>query len=365
LRQGKRIGVSSNSHKAIENLLKEVGTIAGREEFVFAGAKVGTDGSAELKFTNPCIEVMERNKAIKALDELQLIGATAWFFSDPALANQLDYLFIDEAGQVCLANVLAMGESTDNLVLIGDQLQLDQPVKGSHPGESGTSSLEYLLAESSTISPERGIFLSTTRRLHPEICALISSAVYDGRLHTNSDSIERRLILPPAPSLITASSGILFKAVNHSGNSQSSIEEVECIEKLIAELTQCQLHFGEEQRPLTLQDIMIVAPYNSQVRLIRSRITSEFIGSVDKFQGGEKTVVIISMCASDLANSPRGMEFLLSKKRLNVAITRAQVLAIIVGNRGLSQFACSTVEQAALLNLYCRIMQEGSRHITE
>lgn len=372
LGQGKRIGVSSNSHKAIENLLEEVGKAALNEKLEFQGAKVKHDNSGVLpSFSNPQIKLLSDSKITKSLSDYQLIGATAWFFARPELSGQLDYLFIDEAGQVCLANVLAMGETAKNIVLVGDQLQLEQPIKGSHPGDSGRSSLEYLLGDFATISPDRGIFLSSTRRMHPALCSFVSSAVYDDRLQADQIAAERKLLLPPVPSKLSAANGIIYLPVEHTGNSQSSMEELDCVSELIEELLECQIQVAEvvaaeEHSPialrrLTLQDIMIVAPYNRQVRLIKSRHAGAVAGSVDRFQGREAAVVIISMCASDLVSSPRGLEFLLSKKRLNVAISRAQLLAIVIGSPALGQFACSTVEQASLLNLYCRLMQEGAR----
>ncbi|MBX9723810.1 MAG: ribonuclease H-like domain-containing protein, partial [Candidatus Obscuribacterales bacterium] len=360
IKQGKRIGVSSNSHKAIENLLEAIGIAATEEKLQLSAAKVGQDSSgSSTTFSNRNIELCSPEQALKNLDSYQLIGATAWFFAKQEVCGQFDYLFVDEAGQVCLANILAMGESCKNLVLVGDHLQLDQPVKGSHPGESGKSSLDYLLGEAATISPDFGIFLAISRRMHPKLCALVSSAVYEGRLHSDPLAEKRRLNVGPNQSLLAATSGVLYLPVEHEGNSQSSVEEMQCIEKLLEILLNSEFSNGSETRKMKIDDILIVAPYNRQVRLIKSHIHNAVAASVDKFQGREAPVVIVTMCASDLSNTARGLEFLLSKKRLNVAISRAQVLAIIVGSPALCEFTCSTVEQADLLNFYCRIMQDG------
>ena len=113
---------------------------------------------------------------------------------------------------------------------------------------------------------------------------------------------------------------------------------------------------------LSLEDILVVAPYNMQVRALQEALgTRDQVGSVDKFQGKQAPVVIVSMCASDVSSAPRGVEFLLSRNRLNVAISRAQSLAIVVGSPELAQAPCSTIRQMELVNLYCRIVQEGAR----
>ncbi len=361
IRKGKKIAVSSNSHKAIENLLEEIAAASIECGLEFAGAKVKQDQSGEVpRFSGSNIKhYKDDKKVIGILDGLQLVGGTAWFFAREELKNKFDYLFVDEAGQVCLANLIAMGQAADNLVLIGDHLQLEQPVKGAHPGQSGLSCLDYLLTGSGTIDPRQGIFLSLTRRMHPELCQLVSSAVYESRLHSAARTAQRKLLLSESSkSLITKTAGLVYIAAEHEGNSQSSVEEVQLIEKLVAELSSCKIKDHALERDLILKDIIVVTPYNQQVRLIRSQIPGIQAGSVDKFQGSEAAVVILSMCASKLENSARGLEFLLSKKRLNVAISRAQILAIVVGSPSLSEFDCSSVEQASLLNLYCRLMQE-------
>lgn len=362
IKKGKKIGICSNSHKAIENVLEAVGKAAKETEFDFRAAKFKTDNSGTLpEFSNNNIALIKtENKILKELPKLDLIGATAWFFARHDVKNQFDYIFVDEAGQVCLANIVAIAPATKNIVLIGDQLQLEQPVKGSHPGESGLSSLEYLLGDKSTINPNQGVFLSTSRRMHPDLCELVSTAVYDGRLRADEVTASRQLI--PASGQaedLPKLSGLIYLPVEHEGNSQHSIEEAKVIESLTLNLLELNIRLGEKTRPLNWNDILIVAPYNQQVRLLQSKLPKARVGSVDKFQGSEAPIVIVSMSASDLASSTRGAEFLLSKKRLNVAISRAQLLAIVVGSPALSQFACSTVEQAALLNLYCRFMFDG------
>lgn len=360
--QGKRVGISSNSHKAIENLLDELGKAALEAGIEIEAAKIGSDSTgATLRFSNPNIRQFKKLPSQAKLDKIQVLAATAWVFARSEFSGSFDYLFIDEAGQVSLANMLAMAAAAKNIVLVGDQLQLEQPVKGSHPGESGLSSLEYLLAESATIKPERGIFLSKSRRMHPHLCSLVSSAVYEGRLKADPRTEERKLIVSSTLNHLGKTSGLLYLPVEHTGNTQSSEEELCMIEKVIEDLLGCKFKEAKDtqERSFSLDDLIVLAPFNQQVRLIKRRLGQLRVGSVDLFQGQEAPVAIISMAASDLSSCPRGMEFLLSKKRLNVAISRAQVLAIVLANPNLVNFAANTLEQAELLNFFCRMMQEG------
>ncbi len=360
IRRGYRVGVSSNSHKAIEHMLEQVSIFALERGVSFAGWKVGHDTSSKApKFAGDLVRHVADPKLDESFDDIKLVGATAWYFSRASMASQFDFLFIDEAGQVCLANVVAMSRAARNLIFLGDQLQLDQPVKGSHPGESGMSSLEYLLGEQATVPPDQGIFLGQTKRMHPRLCRIVSSAVYEDRLHAAKQTAMRKLILPAKPRFLSKDAGLIFQDCVHSGNSQSSLEEIAMIQQIIGELLESEIEDEGGRRSFSLDDLLVVAPYNQQVRLLREAVPGAEVGTVDKFQGRQAAVVIISMAASDLGSSIRGMEFLLSKKRLNVAISRAKILAIVVANSSLSRHSCTTVEQAALLNMFCRLVQDG------
>jgi uncharacterized protein len=292
-----------------------------------------------------------------------LIGGTAWLFSREDMRNTLDYLFVDEAGQVSIANLTGMSASTKNIVLIGDQMQLGQPIQGSHPGESGTSTLEYLLQDRQTIPDDMGIFLGTTYRLHPDLCRLISGAFYEGRLRSAA-GCENRVIRLPAGGggRVTREAGVLFVPVEHEGNTQGSDEEAEVIRGIVGELLRCERTdlSGDVAGEVRPEDILVVAPYNMQVRKLKRVLPRGVpVGSVDKFQGQQAPVVIVSMCASDGNESPRGIEFLLNPNRLNVALSRAESLAIVVGNPRLARTRCSTVGQMGLVNLFCRVVEEG------
>ena len=284
-----------------------------------------------------------------------LVGGTAWAFAQEAAEGHLDYLFVDEAGQVSVANLVAMASSTRNIVLFGDQMQLTQPIQGTHPGESGQSILDYLLQGQATIPDDFGIFLGRTWRLHPQVCRFISGAVYDDRLESMPFTAERVIVGDRSLHWLHREAGILYIPVDHEDNMYESQEEGERISELIADLTQQQLRTKEGTlRDLTNEDILVVAPYNLQVHHLERRLGNVRVGTVDKFQGQQAPVVIFSMTASSGNAAARGVEFLFSQSRLNVAISRAQTLAIIVGHPSLERTACSTIEQMRLVNVYCR-----------
>jgi len=363
LDRGKRVGITANSHVAILNLMRKCKELRqGRLECL----KIG--GPAEERFFELCPEatyVQRVRDAIPRLEQFRLLGGTAWALSDPGLRGKLDYLFVDEAGQVSVANLMGMAAATENIVLCGDQMQLGQPVQGAHPGESGLSILEYLLQGKATIPPDMGVFLATTWRLHPELCHFLSEAVYEGRLHAAPQTARRRVcILPTGGRIITREAGLVFVPVLHEGNTQASDEEVRAVREVVGDLLGRDITdtSGQRLRPLQLADILCVAPYNMQVRKLQAALGPDArVGTVDKFQGQEAPVVILSMCASQGDTSPRGIDFLFHKNRLNVALSRAQSLAIVVASPTLARTRCQTLAHMELVNLFCRVMEEGRR----
>ena len=245
--------------------------------------------------------------------------------------------------------------SAANLVLVGDQMQLAQPIQGSHPCESGKSALEYYLNGLATIPEDFGIFLDTTWRMHPDVNRFISEAIYESRVTAHPRTANQRVLHSGNTKIVKQQTGIVYLPVSHDGNSQCSMEEVETIKRVVDELLTSEVQdFDGAVRPLMLDDILIVAPYNMQVRrLIELLGTGAHIGTVDRFQGLEAHVVIISMAASSLDESPRGAEFLLSPNRLNVAVSRAKSLAIVVSSPELLRPRCQTIKQMELVNLFC------------
>ena len=360
LAAGKRVGVTSNSHKPIHNLLDAVVKVAAAQGVTFLGVKKATRGT-DSEFVGPGIANLYDNDDVFA-SGAQLIAGTAWLFSDAQADQWIDYLFVDEAGQVSLANLVAMGTSARNIVLLGDQMQLAQPIQGTHPGRSGESALDYLLDGQATIAPDRGIFLETTWRMHPDVCSFISDAVYESRLEAEPGNKRRVLRLGPGAHPLLKPSGIVFAPVHHTGCAQQSAEEADVIRGIYASALEQKYVTREGRvRRITMDNILVVAPYNMQVNRLKEALpTGARVGTVDKFQGQEAEIVLISMTTSGEAELPRNIEFLYSKNRLNVAISRAKSLAILVASPALMTIRCSTPEQMALVNTLCWVTAVGS-----
>lgn len=295
----------------------------------------------------------------------QIAAGTAWLFSRPEMP-ELDVVFIDEAGQMSLANALAIAASAKSVVLVGDPQQLAQPGKGAHPLlpapadelfplASGASALEHVLAGRATIPADEGIFLDVTFRLHPEICKFISEAMYDGRLE-HADNCRNRTF---ARADGRRETGIRWCPVEHLGNKTSSPEEVAAIELIVRQFRGASV--TDENgltRPINPEDdIMIVTPYNSQVNDLRRVLPDLRVGTVDKFQGLEAPIVIVSLVASTSEDVPRGLEFLYSTNRLNVAVSRAKTLCIVVGSPRLLAAKCNSVKQLQLVNVLCKFAE--------
>lgn len=354
LQAGFRVGVSSNSHKAINNLLQEIERVAREQSYVFRGAKKSKPDDRDSHLNGTFIEDVFDNDDIK-LEAHQLIAGTAWVFSDPAFDQKLDFLFVDEAGQVSVANLIAMATSARNIVLLGDQMQLGQPIQGTHPGESGLSSLEYLLKGAATISPDRGIFLETTYRMNPAVCQFISAAVYDRRLHPEARNANQALVLDESGATLLKPRGLQFVSAHHDGCSQSSAEEAEIVRSLVDRLlTQRYRDNSGAEHPLRLENLLVVAPYNMQVNVLKRVLPAGArVGTVDKFQGQQAEVVIVSMTTSSNDYMPRFVDFLFSKNRLNVAISRARTLAVVIANPELLRVRCRSADDMALVNTLC------------
>jgi len=355
--QGYRVGVASNSHKAIDNLLQSVDADLDDQSIEGQICRINR-GDDDFYEASNRIEKVNSTSNVVFRSDLKIFGGTAWAFAHPVFYDQLDYLFIDEAGQVSLANLVAMSMSTNNLILMGDQMQLSQPTIGTHPEGTGLSSLEYLLGERPTISDDIGILLPKTYRLHPDICDFVSKKVYEGRI-TSIDDNKNRVIKPCKNSEYLIPSGIQYIELDHFGNEQASHEEVEVIKHIIEELLRSQ-KLGYEEKNITEKDILIISPYNHQTRLLQDSLGNKYqIGTVDKFQGREAAVVIISMASSDVESSPRGIEFLFEKNRLNVAITRAKSLAIVVGSKNLINVNPMNLNSMRLTNFYLDLVNNS------
>jgi uncharacterized protein len=357
IRAGKRVGVTANSHSVIEQLMHKVMTERGDVSIRAFRIDDEEEGNEQpLPF-----EVGEKKAALKRLreGELDLVGGTSWVWAHDDFARSVDVLVVDEAGQISLANVLAVSRGTNDLVLVGDPAQLEQPQKGVHPPGADASALEHLLGgDALTIPAHIGVFLPDTRRLHPALCKFVSDVFYEGRLQPVA-GLEQQAIEGWAPF---DGAGPRYVEVRHHGNTSQSEEEAARIAELIRSLAESRASFVDgagKRRPLDVaRDVLVVAPYNAQVALLKRVLPAGVaVGTVDKFQGRQAPIVIYSLAASTAEDAPKGVEFLYSMNRLNVAVSRAQALAIVVGSPELARARCKTPRQMKLVNALCAYLE--------
>jgi predicted RecB family nuclease len=359
-RQGKRVGVASTSHEAIRNVLTACAALAAEANPPLTVDLVHkTSGDDESYPADSPVRRVTSNE--EAALGREVVGGTAFFFAREENIQAFDVLFVDEAGQVSLANMTAMGRAARNIVLVGDPRQLPQVIQGAHPAPANLSCLDWMLGEHATVPRDRGIFLAVTRRMHPKVNRFISDQVYEGRLESHPDT-ERQAVTGTA----FPSAGAVWMPVPHEGNAQVSPEEVEAIRTACDELLKGQWTDKEgATRPMGPEDIIVVAPYNAQVNALRAALPAAIrVGTVDKFQGQEAPVCLISMTASSAEETARGLEFLLSLNRVNVAVSRAKALALCFGSPRLRETKCGTVEQMRLVNALCAMAAGfGAIHI--
>ncbi len=362
VRAGHTVGISGPSHKAIANLLEAVCHRAdddgGRP--LRCLQKADEADQVEHRFvelaTNDVVEAaLAEDAGAAAGPRVDIVTGTTWLFSRPALVGALHTLVIDEAGQLPLANAVAAGAAAHNLVLLGDPQQLRQPGKGTHPLGSDASALSHLLGDQATLRSDLGVFLDRSYRMHPDVCSFVSELAYDGRLR----SVDACAGIDLEASGTLNGTGVRWVPVDHVGNRTRSDEEVAVVVDLVADLLGATFvdRHGQE-RFLTLDDVLVVAPYNAQVnRLTEALPAGARVGTVDRFQGQEAPVVVCSLAASSAADAPRGPSFLLDRHRLNVAVSRAQALAVVVASPALLATRCSSARQVPLVNALCRLVE--------
>ena len=357
VRAGKKVGVTANSHAVIRNLLNAT---------VDAATEEGVDvrciqrvGSSSAEESAPITETSDNAAVLSALQDGQAqVGAgTAWVWSRLEFAEAVDVLLIDEAGQMSLANALAVAPAARNLVLLGDPQQLEQPQQGSHPEGAEASVLEHVLQGHRTIPADQGLFLEETWRLHPSICAFTSELFYENRLRSRGGLDKQAL----AGTGRIDGAGLWIVPVEHEGNTSASTEEADRVTDLYRKLLGGGVSWTDQEgitRPLGREDVLIVVPYNLHLAEIVRRLGGDArVGTVDKFQGQEAPVVIYSMATSSPEDAPRGMEFLFSLNRLNVATSRARCASILVASPRLFQPECRTPRQMQLANALCRYLE--------
>lgn len=361
VRARKKVGVTANSHKVIQNLLDEVASQATKagEKFTI-GAR--TRGEEDEDSGGPIVPFGENEDALNALADgtINMLGGTAWLWADPDAENVVDVLFVDEAGQMSLANVLAVSPSAKSLVLLGDPQQLDQPEKGTHPDGVGVSALEHILQGRETMPPDLGIFLPVTWRMSPNLTLFTSELFYENKL-TAKPGLDRQ-VLKGVDGF--AGSRLWILPVEHDGCQSASDEEVTAVAKLVEQLLapgSMWINEDGKEKQLTADEIRVVAPFNAQVNRIAEKLGPEVpVGTVDKFQGQTCAVVIYSMATSRPEDAPRGMEFLYSLNRLNVATSRARCAVFIVASPRLFEPECRTPRQMRLANALCRYVEVAS-----
>ena len=306
-------------------------------------------------------ETTSNQGPLEALEagEANVVGGTAWLWAREEYAGSVDVLFVDEAGQMSLANVLAMSPCARNLVLLGDPQQLEQPQKGSHPEGTDLSALQHVIGDGSVMPEEKGLFLEQTWRLHPEICGFTSRQFYEGQLNSR-EGMERQAVEGPTKY---RGAGLRVEEVEHEGNQGTSPEEVERVAEVVAELTREGVTWRDADgkvKPLRLEDILVVAPYNAQVAELQAKLGSRAkVGTVDRFQGQEAAAVVYSMTTSSPEDAPRGMEFLYSLNRLNVATSRARCVCVLVASPKLFEPECRSVRQMRLACGVCAFSEEA------
>jgi uncharacterized protein len=363
LAAGHRVGVASNSHKAINNLLGETEKLAAGDTFRGLKKSGSPDQCFDSKLASPLIVNSGKQADFVGDHGFDLLAGTAWLWCREDMRQSVDYLVIDEAGQISLADALAMSTASSSIVLLGDPLQLAQVSQGAHPEGSHVSVLEHVLGDDGTIPPHRGVFLDQTRRMHPDVCEFISEAIYEGRLSAIAECGRQGI---EAEGALTGT-GVRAIFIDHKGHVRQSLEEASRVaEEIERMLGAAYTKADGEIVELAQDDFMIVTPYNSQVRCLRAELDSRElndvpVGTVDKFQGQEAAVVFFSMATSSGNEIPRNVEFLYSRNRLNVAVSRARCLAVLVASPQLLTIRCRTVGQMRLVNALCLFVEMAQR----
>jgi uncharacterized protein len=296
-----------------------------------------------------------------ASGEYNLVGGTAWLWANQTTRQHpVDVLIVDEAGQLALADAVAATNGARNMILLGDPLQLSQVAKAEHPGGAGASVLQHVLGDHLTIPNTKGVFIAKTWRMHPDVCEFISRQIYEGRLSSDESCARQTTVF---------GTGLRWLEALHERRSTESVEEAELVAAQITEMiaTPWSDRHGRVA-DLAPRDFMVVAPYNDQVNLLRERferdprLSGVQVGTVDKFQGREAPVVFFTMTTSAAADMPRGPEFLFSRNRLNVAVSRARCLAYLVCTEALLNSRAADIEDMRLISTLSAFVEFADAH---
>ena len=349
--KGKKVGVMAGSHQVIKNLLLKTRE-QGSEKI-----SIGRKPRAGYRKQDDTTGLPVYTKAAKGLEalasgEVNVFGGTQWFWAAEEAHRAVDVLIIDEAGQLSLANAVAASQASSRLIFVGDPQQLEQPSQATHPDGTGLSVLEHAIRGHRTVPDHHGIFLEQTRRLHPKITTLTSELFYESRL-SSLPGLEKQALVGTGDF---HGAGLWYVPVEHDGCQNLCDEEADVVASLARSLVDGYSFRTEDWKvkPLDMEQVLVVAPYNAQVYALKDRLDGFRVGTVDKFQGQEAPVVIISMTSSSSESAPRGMEFLYSLNRLNVATSRAKAACILLASPALFEPECKTPRQIQLANGLCR-----------
>ncbi|WP_104200766.1 bifunctional RecB family nuclease/DEAD/DEAH box helicase [Cryobacterium sp. Y29] len=360
---GWKIGVVAQSHAVVENLLGAIVTAGLDPALVGKVAKTGADPAQDAYTVLP-----KDGQLLFALDHANsgfVIGGTAWDFSNPARVprHSLDLLVVDEAGQFSLASTIAASVGAKNLLLLGDPQQLPQVSQGMHPEPIDQSALGWVAAGHDVLSGTRGYFLAESRRMHPAVTAPVSRLSYGGRLRANPITSTRFLdgVTP----------GLHAVPVMHTGNAISSAEEAEAVVALVRNVLGRLWTDPTDRRsenPLSEADVIVVTPYNAQLALVHAALAAAGysnvrVGTVDKFQGQEAAVAIVTLAASSADDVPRGLAFLIMKNRLNVAVSRAKWAAYLIYSPALTAYLPVTPAGLAELSAFISLVEPDPAEI--
>ena len=363
IEDGRTVGITGPSHAVINNLIGKVCECA---DALGMEPRIGQRADRDNPQLHPRAKSLSPDRLEQGLcdGELDLVAGTSWLWSRQQFASSTDVLFVDEAGQLSLANVLSVAHAAATLVLLGDPQQLAQPSDVAHPPGAGVSALEHILGDHATMPPDAGLLLDRTWRMHPELCRYTSDVFYDGRL-TAEENLDRQEILGEHP---LCGAGLRIVEVPHEGNANASPEEAAQVTRLLGDLLGLQWRDKNgAQHLIGPRDILVITPYNAQIRAIREALVVAGcplqirVGTVDKFQGREAPVAIYSMATSSADDASRGLEFLYDHRRLNVATSRAKAMAIVVASPRLVQVSCRTPRQMLLVNALCRAWESAGQ----
>ena len=398
IKAGRTVGITGPSHAVIHNLIGKV--ISRADDLGVIRPRIGQRAGHDQSYLHPDAIGLQPGALQDGLrdGDLDVAAGTVWVWAREEFQGLVDTLFVDEAGQMSLANILAVAGAARNLVLLGDPQQLAQPSQAAHPPGAGASALEHILGDHATVAPDAGLLLDQTWRMHPRLCRYTSETFYDGKL-TWADGLERQEILaeralreagPGGPGRRGAGfagpglrgaglrgsapwgaalggSGLRVVEVTHEGNTNASPEEAAEVARLVCGLVGREWQDKDGVRRVIGPDgVLVVTPYNAHIRAIEDALAQAGgpagvrVGTVDKFQGREAPVAIYSMATSSADDAPRGLEFLYDPHRLNVATSRARAMAIVVASSDLIRVACQTPRQMYLANALCRAWEIAS-----